>query len=460
MGKVIKKDSTELIVNFQAELVEKQITEEGNKMAVSLVFCFLFFLKNLIFFLSFLLCYFAVLYTVLLFEQSKTAKIACNVIGVPTPTILWQTPTKFRNNQHNDLEKALIIENITVNDEGVYTCSSTQMNKFPKTQQRQITVETAANDIPKIVKHSINEIYVQAGDDFELNCKCSDCTPINVFRWTRGSSFNEEILENNNKITLSNSISYVYDKQDGTRRIAKVFNYTLKIIGATKKDEGDYVCYLENKHGHDRLKYKLNVLSADISSSDDINAPASIMVSEGETAYIKCDLNATVVQWNKNNTLLTSSTTDILQIDSTKLTDAGVYTCYGYNHKRFIAKNFTLLVIESDSSETKVGRMLSGIAGSMVILPCEIYETNSPMISWFSNGIALNTSDSNDDDEDNNNNRKYRQVGGSSLTFEAAPTDTGIYECRALNDTGVKVQDTILVVYGKLFVFFIRILII
>lgn len=75
--------------------------------------------------------------------------------------------------------------------------------------------------------------------------------------------------------------------------------------------------------------------------------------------------------------------------------------------------------------------------GSMVSLPCYLNQLKSPELSWLLNGRELNTGA----------NTKYSTVN-STIAFYANTTDSGIYECRAIDGNTVRTKEIVLVVFG------------
>lgn len=69
-----------------------------------------------------------------------------------------------------------------------------------------------------------------------------------------------------------------------------------------------------------------------------------------------------------------------------------------------------------------------------MILPCRVASLKPPKITWLLNGHEINTPS---------------ETNTSELIFQAKDSDTGIYECHAVNETGGnEFQQTVLVVYG------------
>lgn len=90
-------------------------------------------------------------------EAEKSIRLNCNHIGAPKPTVTWFTPknlklrfyppsttansnsttkSKYRVNENGDLE----IENLNLNDTGLYQCSVSNQFSLGFSKKRQGTV--------------------------------------------------------------------------------------------------------------------------------------------------------------------------------------------------------------------------------------------------------------------------------------------------------------------------------
>lgn len=86
--------------------------------------------------------------------------------------------------------------------------------------------------------------------------------------------------------------------------------------------------------------------------------------------------------------------------------------------------------------------------GDRIILPCKLRQLNSPEVTWRLNGRDISM------ELNNQGTGKYKQVN-NSLLFNAGSTDTGIYQCEAVDQTDHTVveEELILVIYSSPYIY-------
>lgn len=83
--------------------------------------------------------------------------------------------------------------------------------------------------------------------------------------------------------------------------------------------------------------------------------------------------------------------------------------------------------------------LITAVEGSKVRLPCALQSHIAPSLTWLLNGYELSVQ-----------NTKYL-INNSSLEFYASGKDSGIYECRILDDDTYLQQESVLVIFSNIF---------
>ncbi|CAK8691082.1 unnamed protein product [Clavelina lepadiformis] len=346
--------------------------------------------------------------------------LRCSAYGIPSPTIQWLKDGREIDvdNSENILiqfgGRYLRITNTLLEDEGTYTCVAANL-AGEATKDFNLHV-----NVPPVIEGSDNLIPKSLGiptnETISLRCVIVEGNPFPTIIWSKGRTRLEE----------------------GSRVRFTAQGQVLEISKAKTMDTGRYRCTAFNDAGEDSKSFDVEVQTSPVfPSGDEIS---QVDVNEGSPLHIQCKINAVPtpeLTWYKDGIPLTSNE-DVyifpggrtLQIASAKPTDEGSYTCVATNK------------VGSDEKQTDVSVNVPPTIGNgnnnlpVVVresinnpftLRCPVTGSPQPTITWYKNGIPIDTNDV-----------KYDvDVDGEVLTvINGQQSDSGNYDCRAKNKAG------------------------
>ncbi|KAL0972675.1 hypothetical protein UPYG_G00193240 [Umbra pygmaea] len=296
--------------------------------------------------------------------KGVTVRLECFALGNPVPTITWRKmngniPKKARLRKS---QAVLEIPNVQLEDSGTYECKA-ENPRGGTAFKGHLQVYT----LPQWTS-TINHTQMDSGEQLQWECRAT-AKPRPSYRWLRnGLPLAQQIRvlasapvfkPNPTRLiaTLGKDVSLeckpkaspkpkvTWRRGDRriqpSRRIMLLRNNTLRIINASRSDEGSYVCRAENQFGSAEMTAMLWVKEAmrvDLS-------PSRVEVTVGESVVLSCkashdpSLDVTF-QWLLNQQPLnvqqegghyeytqTQSSTVDLMIRSILLKHAGKYGC-------------------------------------------------------------------------------------------------------------------------------------
>ncbi|KAM9271186.1 hemicentin-2 [Morus bassanus] len=298
----------------------------------------------------------------------------------------------------------LWISQAQVSDAGLYTCiASSRAGVADRSFVLQIRV-------PPILEspESIEEQMVAEGSDVTFTCEATG-SPAPVVTWLKDG---EPLAQQSNQVP------------GGPQLI-------LAAVGPA--DAGVYSCLVVNEVGEASKAFHLLVMEPP--RVEAAPHPTEMSIAVGTPLELTCVVAGVpmpTVTWEKDGRLLAgpwlvSGNESTLHIKTTKMADAGLYTCLAASPAGEDSRSFHVS-IQAPLSMASVGEThsITTVAGGQLILECPEDAVPPPHIEWHWEGSPLR--------EDA---RRQVLAEGRFLQIQAVgAADGGEYSCRATNALG------------------------
>jgi hypothetical protein len=337
--------------------------------------------------------------------RNKRIEMYCIYGGTPLPQVVWtkngkSIPWNERITQGH-YGKSLIINDVTFEDEGSYTCDIS--NGVGKTQSYSISLKVEAS--PEFIVEP--ETHNAAEEEtVEFRCEASGI-PEPTIKWIHNGKSIDQAPPNSRRIVNNNRIL---------------------ITNLEKKDTGNYGCNASNALGYVYKDVYLNVLPLSLEITD---APKKVKTVQREDVTMTCRIFGVPkpqVKWIRNYFHLnggryTTMENGDLHIKEVRFSDAGEYICHAEN--KFGTKQaIGTLSVKTRTTFTESPTDLAVTAGASAIFRCNAVADPSLKlrVEWLHNGEAIKFK----------NNRRFTKSHDNSLTIsKAIELDSGIYTCLA-----------------------------
>ncbi|XP_038637840.1 LOW QUALITY PROTEIN: hemicentin-1-like [Scyliorhinus canicula] len=345
---------------------------------------------------------------------NQPIELQCEASGIPTPKITWLKDnipmSKVTEGSKFLLEgQILSLATARFSDSGTYSCVAVNP---AGDDQREIRLQV---HLPPSILGDEQNVSVNLNDSVSLECQ-SQAFPPPILRWMKDGL----PLPMRARHSLSANAS------------------VLEIRSAQVQDAGRYTCEASNEAGKTEKNYILNVWVAP--SFHGLEDQASVTVIEGNSMSLFCECSGIPspnLEWQKNGvTLVTGKdgrTTilpgrQMLQISSTRVSDAGNYTCVGTNLAGTNKKDYSVEVYVTPKIKNGGGRPTEILItrGAGVTLECEAYGIPQPTLTWMKDGRPVVS-------------RRGVRVENEGRTLKvqrAQEHHTGRYICLAVNVAG------------------------
>ncbi|CAL1527760.1 unnamed protein product [Lymnaea stagnalis] len=344
----------------------------------------------------------------------ETATFRCTPPrGEPEPKVLWHkdgSPLNPDNRVVVSSDGYLTISAVKVTDAGKYTCLAINAGGEKESLPAPLTVleKPTFREMP-------DDIQANVDDTVELKCRSSG-DPAPTIQWKREEG----------RIPFGRARQL----DDGTLRIEKV----------QVQDDGVYVCVAENSAGTVEAVGRLSVQT----HPSFLIKPKDLSVGRGRTAILQCVVTGNpppTVFWakgkdqsllfpNQDSGRFSVSDDGTLRITSVEYRDEGSYLCQALNTLASSKTSALLTVVDQDNRPPPI--ILAGPQNltlepkEVAMLNCEAEGQPPPTIRWYKDGKPLMHMDP----------RITLLTSGTLQISDVKLTDTGIYLCKAISDTG------------------------
>jgi len=356
--------------------------------------------------------------------RGKKATLWCIYGGTPLPEIRWtkkggalpQGRTTFDN-----YGKTLVIKHVDFDDEGDYTCESSNGVGIAKSYSINLKVESA----PYFIKEP-ESVTAAEGEDVMFECEAGG-QPAPVLKWIHnGKPIKDSPMKDNPRYVFSpNSVI---------------------IKNLTKQDTGNFGCNAtsEEANGYVYKDVFVNVLAL----KPEITVPPLPVMRtvDGETITLTCRTFGApkpIVKWFHGTDELTGNRYTVmkdgsLEIRDVKFLDAGDYICNATNKFGHKVESGTL-VVKEHTRITAGPQPYEVEAGDTATFRCNaVSDTDLTLhINWLKDGRII----------DFDTEPRFIQSNDKSLTItKTTELDSGSYTCQAKTELDEDEQSATLIV--------------
>ncbi|XP_054980117.1 LOW QUALITY PROTEIN: hemicentin-2 [Sorex araneus] len=203
--------------------------------------------------------------------------------------------------------------------------------------------------------------------------------------------------------------------------------HTLQLARAQLSDAGTYVCEALNAAGRDQKLVQLSVLVPPTFRQAPSSLQDPVQVRAGDVATLSCEVDALpepAVTWAKDGQPLgTPPAGQTLQIPAAQVSDTGLYSCKVQNAAGEAMRTFVLTVQEPPAFQNPESETVSQVAGSPLVLTCDVSGVPMPAVSWLKDSMPVESSVV----------RGVVARGGRLQLSRLQPEQGGTYTCVAEN---------------------------
>lgn len=333
--------------------------------------------------------------------------------GEPEPRVRWKKDGELvKPSDRITVADAgsLKIRDSRREDAGLYVCVAYNVGG----EKESVPAKLSVREKPRIIEGP-KDIVAQENSDVSFHCSATG-DPKPTIIWKK------------------------VDDQMPQGRMHILEDKSLKIERVRLADEGIYVCRAENTVGFQEAEAKLIVHS----QPSFLITPRDKVVGLGRRAVFRCEVvgnPAPAVFWNKegSQTLLfpnqdhgrlSVSDDGTLTIESVEREDGGEYVCKGLSIAGSAYAKAKLDIKDVDSRPPPIihqGPQNQTLpVSSVAMLPCSTSGDPPPLIRWYRNGRVLSLRDP-----------RFTILDSGMLQIsDLRKTDSGLYTCKAISETG------------------------
>ncbi|XP_072176576.1 hemicentin-1-like [Diadema setosum] len=339
--------------------------------------------------------------------QGESVTLPCEMTGNPPPTITWYKDSELLPavglNHYQTSEGALVIQQMSLEDEAQYTCVASNVAGNNTKDMRIIIL------IPPTIEPGSTDYTAVAGDSIVLSCEAFGI-PAPQVAWQKDGAL----------------------LGSGNDNVRVLETGSLEIFVTSEDHTGTYTCIVSNEAGSENRIITLEIHVPPVI----IDTQTQYTVVEGRSVTLFCPSSGTpppTISWSKGGTPIPANdphydiddVAGTLTIVGVLPTDYGAYECLVSNAGGTVSKDITVSVYVPPRlpSNLEVEEFRITMGGS-VSLPCEVSGTPPPVITWLKSGTPLSPSNN------------LLVLPSSLELYRARPTDTGTYQCVATNLVG------------------------
>ncbi|CAH8631898.1 unnamed protein product, partial [Dicrocoelium dendriticum] len=322
-------------------------------------------------------------------------RLTCNVMEAkPAATVMWlkdNQPIDFRSSEKYLLDKYdLVINDITADDEGIYTCIARNV-----VGKAKFDIELDIQSKPVFQDPRTGQrIDVTQGDNLILECQVEG-DPKPIVEWRKDG---RQILPH----SPGTAAEHGFASSNGIGSPTVVVShdgYRLTIYSVTEAMTGSFTCSAKNSHSVETKEFQVSVKTPPVISKD---GPSEFEFGQQEFALLSCSVITgqplAKVSWFKNGqplatipgrvTLLDDGYT--LEVRGQEESDSGSYECRVENEAGYDSRFYqvTVLVPPTVTSGELYKRRLVH-SGERIDLQCGMTGYPEPKITWQWNGQPL-----------------------------------------------------------------------
>ncbi|KAH9592566.1 hypothetical protein MS3_00004447 [Schistosoma haematobium] len=372
-------------------------------------------------------------------------QIICNVLDAkPAATVIW-----LKDNQPIDIRTSekyyqdgfnLIIRDIEIEDEGIYTCIARNV-----VGKAKFDIELDVQGKPKFLDSSIGgKIDVTQGDNLVLECKVEG-DPKPIVEWRKDGRI---ILPQG----PGTSTGTLYGSNMGSIGPAIVISpdgYTLTIYSVTEAVTGSFTCSAINVHAIESKEFEISVKTPPVISKE---GSSEFELGNQEVGLLTCIIAISQppakVTWYKDGRPLEHIPGRInfldhghtVEIRGKNEEDSGSYECRAENVAGIDSRFYQVTILippEITTIGTSTRRLVQ--SGHKLELECGMTGYPEPKLTWYWNGKPLS---SNDDQQETIASSLGMQIINMNperkdlFIQEMSTALQGNYTCKGMNKGG------------------------
>uniref|UniRef100_A0A2K6UV43 Hemicentin-2 n=1 Tax=Saimiri boliviensis boliviensis TaxID=39432 RepID=A0A2K6UV43_SAIBB len=358
-------------------------------------------------------------------NASSTVSLQCPALGNPMPTISWlQNGLPFSPSPRLQvLEDGQVLQVSTAEaaDAASYMCvAENQAGSAEKLFTLRVQVP------PRIAGLNLEQITAILNSSVSLPCDVH-AYPSPEVTWYKDS----QALSLGEKVFLL----------PGT--------HTVQLARAQLSDSGTYACEALNAAGRDQKLVQLSVLVPPAFGQAPSSPQDAVLVRAGDKAVLSCETDALpepTVTWYKDGQPLglVQGTQALrggqrLEIQEAQVSDKGVYSCQVSNVAGEAVRTFVLTVQVPPTFENPKTEMVSQVAGSPLVLTCDVSGVPAPTVTWLKERMPVESSVV----------HGVVSRGGRLQLSRLQPAQAGTYTCVAENAQAEARKDFVVAVLGR-----------
>jgi hemicentin len=335
-------------------------------------------------------------------NEKAQAKLECQVIGIPKPTIKWfNMNEELKNSDNYKLEAkqdnyGLVIKSFSVKEKGPYRVVA-ENPVDSSISQMYLDINT----LPKFTKPLSNlEVILEDNLKIELECEYQS-KPKGEVIWM----FEKNDLKDGDR----NGDFLIFDDAAGQDEFGNDnFNSKLKIQNVSLADTGTFKCKVKNCAGEMITACALTILKGPIITEQ---LPNVLDVNEKKEIKLSCQIADSIpkatVTWNKDDTPLaaskriiiskptvdkeTGSSLYTLTIPEGLVTDSGVYKIVAENKVRAVDSVCNVNVLSGPRITKDLKPKLEVTKGETVKLEVTAVGKPNPDFKWYHFNEEINS---------------------------------------------------------------------
>ncbi|XP_075744889.1 terribly reduced optic lobes isoform X29 [Rhipicephalus microplus] len=351
-------------------------------------------------------------------RKGETVHLECRASGRPTPNITWSFSGGPMPDNVNQVGGRLTMLNVDEQNQGSYMCVAS--NHYGTAQGQAPLQLTTRRNIPSVHIEPERQT-VRQGEDAKLRCIATG-TPTPVIKFAK----------------VGSNLTHRHIVED----------YILTIEQTVVQDRGHYICLAENREGIARATAVLEVDRREVPLVE-IYPKHIPPLHHGDTAFLQCRPTAGIptptVEWTRaDGSPFTPSTElagpGIIRFTRFSKDEEGTYVCSAENAMGKVTAQTVLKLQGSPFVRILQQNPYAVRVGDQIRLDCIAEGDPRPTVTWERIGQPITTY----------SNIEELQGGTTTLFIRrVAPSDSGIYVCKAANHGGLSEERIEVTVEGN-----------